>query len=153
VVVGTVGLLASQDYGDGGLWLGDECGAQSVGGDEGMVAVGPFPGGDGGLVGGVQDEGVEFGRQAALEGETDHVVAGAPPCCCQCHCVGVADELGIGPVLSVVMGVVLSQGVVGLAVENVNFSAIRGDGTGTGAVRGDLRPLVEGGRVVEVYGE
>jgi len=47
------------------------------------------------------------------------------------------------------MGIVLSQGIICLAVENIDFSTAGGNGTGTSAIGGDLSPLIKSWRVIQ----
>ena len=93
-----------------------------------------------GLVRTIQDDAVYL---AGLEGEEDDDVSRAPPAGGHRQDVGVGDELGVRPGVAVVMGVIFTEGVVRLAVEDIDPGAISGDGTGTSAVRGDLCPGAE----------
>ena len=94
--------------------------------------------GGGCLVGGIERYTVKLIR---LKRKADDYIACSPPTSRQRQDVGISGKLSVVPGLAVVVGIIFPEDISGGLIEDINLSAISGDGAGTGAVGGDLSPL------------
>jgi len=148
VVVGSVGLLGSKHDLTGGPegveGSTDADGTAQYMGVWGGVCLGVLAGN---LCACVEDYAVDL---VSFKSEADDDVASGPPAGGYEVNLVIGDKLGVVPGLAIIMRVIFPEDVAGGPIKDVNLSSIGGDGTGTIAVGGELRPLGIVGALVGV---